>query len=91
MTQDQVVIVGLIGATMAMFLWGRWRHDMVALGALIACVVLGLVEPQAVFCGFGHPAVITVACVLILSYGLQATGAVDALAQRILPKRAVRR
>ncbi|WP_028322600.1 SLC13 family permease [Desulfatiglans anilini] len=88
MTQDQVVIVGLIGATMAMFLWGRWRHDMVALGALIACVVLGLVEPQAVFCGFGHPAVITVACVLILSYGLQTTGAVDALAQRILPKRA---
>jgi len=88
MTQDQVVIVGLIGATMAMFLWGRWRHDMVALGALIACVVLGLVEPQAVFCGFGHPAVITVACVLILSYGLQTTGAVDALAQRILPKQA---
>ena len=56
--------------------------------SLIACVVLGLVEPQAVFCGFGHPAVITVACVLILSYGLQTTGAVDALAQRILPKRA---
>lgn len=88
MTQDQVVIIGLIGATMAMFLWGRWRHDMVALGALIACVVLGLVKPEAVFCGFGHPAVITVACVLILSYGLQTTGAVDALAQRILPKNA---
>ncbi len=73
---------------MAMFLWGRWRHDMVAMGALIACVVAGLLPTQAVFSGFGHPAVITVACVLVLSHGLQTTGAVDALAQHILPKNA---
>ena len=88
MTHDQFVIAGVIVATMAMFLWGRWRHDMVAVGALIACVIAGLVPTREVFAGFGHPAVITVACVLILSYGLQTTGAVDALAHRILPKAA---
>lgn len=88
MAHDQILIVAVIAATMAMFLWGRWRHDMVALAALIACVVSGLVPTRSAFFGFGHPAVITVACVLILSYGLQTTGAIDALAQRVLPKAA---
>ncbi len=85
MTQDQTLILAILAVTMGMFLWGRWRHDMVALGALLACVLAGLVPSDQAFTGFGHPAVITVACVLILSYGLQRTGAVDALAQRLLP------
>lgn len=85
MTGEQAVIIGVLIATMAMFLWGRWRHDMVALGALLVCVFAGLVPGREAFAGFGHPAVITVACVLILGYGLQISGAVDVLAQRLLP------
>lgn len=50
-----------------------------------ACVLTGLVPSADAFAGFGHPAVITVACVLILSRGLQASGAVDALSDRVLP------
>jgi di/tricarboxylate transporter len=34
-------------------------------------VLAGLVAPAEAFAGFGHPAVITVACVLVLSRGLQ--------------------
>jgi di/tricarboxylate transporter len=85
MTADQIAIVATIAATMAMFLWGRWRYDMVAMGALLVCVVAGLVPGREAFSGFGHPAVITVACVLVLGYGLQITGVVDMLAQRFLP------
>ncbi len=85
MTQDQTIILAILAVTVGMFLWGRWRHDMVALGALLACVVVGLVPSEQAFSGFGHPAVITVACVLVLSSGLQRTGAVDALAHRLLP------
>jgi di/tricarboxylate transporter len=85
MTQAQVAILLLGGATIALFLWGRWRHDLVALASLLASVLLGLVPAPQAFSGFGHPAVITVACVLILSRGLQATGVVDALAQRVVP------
>ncbi len=85
MTAEQLTICGILIATMAMFIWGRWRHDMVAVGALLACVATGLVSAELAFEGFGHPAVVTVACVLVLSYGLQTTGAVDALAQKILP------
>ena len=85
MTQPQIVILVILVAMMALFLWGRWRHDVIALAALLACVFTGLVPAQEAFAGFGHPAVITVACVLILSQGLQRSGAVDALASFILP------
>jgi len=82
---DQTLILAILAATVAMFLWGRWRHDMVALGALLAAVAAGLVDPAAAFAGFGHPAVVTVACVLVLSRGLQTSGAVDLLARRLPP------
>jgi di/tricarboxylate transporter len=85
LTSDQILILGVLLATVAMFLWGRWRHDMVAAGALLACVVAGLVPFAEAFTGFGHPAVITVACVLVLSQGLLNSGIVDTLARRVLP------
>lgn len=85
MTSDQGLIVAIMLATIAMFLWGRWRHDMVAAGALLACVLAGLVPATGAFAGFGHPAVITVACVLVLSRGLQTSGAIDVLARQVLP------
>ncbi|PZR40772.1 MAG: SLC13 family permease [Ectopseudomonas oleovorans] len=79
------MIFVILVASMGLFIWGRWRHDVVALGALLACVIVGLVPEREAFAGFGHPAVITVACVLVLSHGLQRTGAVSRLAQRLLP------
>ncbi|MGB5603521.1 MAG: SLC13 family permease [Gammaproteobacteria bacterium] len=85
MTTDQLLIFAVLGAIMAMFLWGRWRHDLVAMGALLVCVLTGLVPGSEAFSGFGHPAVITVACVLVLGHGLQISGAVDVLARRLLP------
>ena len=87
MDASQQLILLILACTIALFLWGRWRHDIVALAALLACVVSGLPPAADAFVGFGHPAVITVAAVLILSKGLQTTGAVEALAQRALPQR----
>jgi di/tricarboxylate transporter len=86
-TQDQLLVLGVLVATVAMFLWGRWRHDMVAVGALLACVLGGLVPFGDAFNGLGHPAVVTVACVLVLSQGLQNSGAVDVLARTLLPSK----
>ena len=85
MTADQMTMLGILGATVVMFLWGRWRHDMVAAGALLVAVLAGLVPGADAFAGFGHPAVITVACVLVLSHALLNSGAVDAMVQRTLP------
>ncbi len=88
MTTDQLSIFAILVATVVMFVWGRWRHDMVALGSLLACVLAGLVPSADAFAGFGHPAVITVAGVLVLSRGLQSSGAIDALTRRMLPANA---
>lgn len=88
MSSEQITILLILAATVAMFLWGRWRHDMVAAGSLLTCAVFGLVPASEAFLGFGHPAVITVACVLVLSKGLQSSGAVDALTRRVLPTEA---
>ncbi|WP_417812108.1 SLC13 family permease [Thalassospira alkalitolerans] len=84
----QILILAILVGTVAMFLRGRWRHDMVAMGSLLTCVVVGLVPIDAAFSGFGHPAVITVACILILSSALQQSGAVDTLTRTVLPQSA---
>ena len=85
MTTDQAILFAILAATVAAFAWGRWRHDIVALGALLATVLAGLVPGAEAFNGFGHPAVITVAGVLVLSRSLQTSGAVDAMARKLLP------
>ena len=81
----QILVLAILGATTAMFLWGRWRHDMVAAAALFICVAAGLVPAADAFAGFGHPAVVTVACILILSSGLKNSGAIDVLMRYAVP------
>jgi di/tricarboxylate transporter len=85
MTHDQAAVFLILGATVGMFVWGRWRFDMVAVAALLACVVAGLVPATDAFSGFAHPAVVTVACVLVLSRALQGAGVVDAVTRMIIP------
>ncbi|MEM8795535.1 MAG: SLC13 family permease [Pseudomonadota bacterium] len=85
MTTSQGILFAILGLTLIAFIWGRFRHDVVAIGALIAVIVAGLVPADLAFSGFGHPAVVTVACVLILSQSLHHTGAIDVLARNVLP------
>lgn len=88
MTTPQIMILAVLLGTVVLFLWARWRHDMVAMASLLVCVMLGLVPTDDAFVGFGHPAVITVACILILSSALQKSGAVDTLSRTVLPQSA---
>lgn len=83
MTTDQIAISFLLTILLGLFVWGRVRYDVVAAGGLVAAVVLGLVPADAAFQGFGHPAVITVAGVLIMSRALSLSGAVDGIARWI--------
>ena len=79
LTDDQFLILLVLLGTIVAFVWNRVRHDIVAFGALLACVLLGLTPAETAFKGFGNHAVILVAFVLILSHGFQRSGAVDAI------------
>ena len=71
----------MLAVTFVFFVWGRWRYDAVALLALLALVLGGVIPGDQAFADFGHPAVVTVAAVLVVSRGLQNSGAVDVLAR----------
>ncbi|WP_343294084.1 SLC13 family permease [Ferrimonas balearica] len=85
---EHLLVITVVIAIILMFLFGSLRHDVVALIGLLSCVLLGLVPETQVFNGFSHPAVITVAGVLIISSGLQSSGVLNLLANRLLPKEA---
>ena len=85
MTTPQIISLAILGGALVLFVWGRWRHDVVALIALAAGLVSGLVPGGEAFTGFGHPAVITVAAVLVISRALANAGAVDLLLRYIAP------
>ncbi|MDF1728835.1 MAG: SLC13 family permease, partial [Sulfitobacter sp.] len=76
MTQDQIILFTLFGAVFGLLLWGRFRYDLIAFAALMAGVLLGVVPTDAAFAGFGHPATLVVALVLVVSAGLVRSGAV---------------
>lgn len=77
MTTEQATVFALLAMALFLFAWGRWRYDLVALFLLLVITVLGLVPAGEAFAGFGHPAVITVAAVLVVSRALFNSGMVD--------------
>ena len=84
MSTDQASLFALIGALFVLLIWGRYRYDLVAFGALLVAYLLGLIPTEEVFAGFGHPAVIIIALVLIISRGLYLSGAIELTAGALL-------
>ncbi|MFZ5747208.1 MAG: SLC13 family permease [Pseudomonadota bacterium] len=79
MTVPQLLSVALLAAMMAMFLWGRFRYDLVAVMALLAGLALGIVRPEDAFRGFSDDLVIIVGSALVLSGAVQRSGALERL------------
>ena len=78
---EHFILFGLLLAVFALLIWGRVRYDLVAFSALLAALVLGAVPTDQAFAGFGHPATIIIALVLIVSRGLFNSGVVEAIAR----------
>jgi di/tricarboxylate transporter len=85
MTFEQIIVLSTLGVALVLFAWGRWRYDIVALISLLAVVLTGIIPARDAFLGFAHPAVITVAAILIISYSLREAGLVDYLASFLNP------
>ena len=71
---------------MLFFLLGKWRYDVVAFTAFLSAVVAGVIPSENAFNGFSHPAVVTVAAVLIISKTLQTSGVIDNIAIALFRK-----
>jgi di/tricarboxylate transporter len=84
MSTDQGILFGLIVAIFALLVWGRFRYDVVAFAALVVAYVTGTVPKDQVFSGFGHPAVVIIALVLVVSRGLSRSGAIELVARRVV-------
>lgn len=86
MTLDQGLAFGLMGATIGFFLWGRFAYDAVALGALLAGVLIGVIPPDKAFEGLSDDVVVIVAAALIISNAVAKSGAVETLMRPAIPR-----
>ena len=81
LSTEHLILFGLLLGVFGFLLWGRVRYDLVAFAALILALILGAVPVDAAFSGFGHPATVIIALVLIVSRGLFNSGVVEAIAR----------
>jgi len=84
MTNEQIILYSLMGGVLGLLLWGKWRYDIVAFGALVLGIILQVIPADRAFSGFGHPAVIIIALVLIVSRALSQSGAIELLTSRLI-------
>lgn len=76
---DQIIVFLIIISVLVLFIIGRIRYDFIALLGLLALTIFGVLDPGDTFEGFSHPAIITVAAVLVISAALVKTGVIDAI------------
>ncbi len=81
---DQNILFILLFFVFVFLIWGRWRYDLVAFTALLIAAGTGVIPANQVFSGFGHPAVVVVALVLIVSRGLSNSGAIELLSRYLI-------
>ena len=79
MTTSQLGLVLLFVLLFGLFLWGRFRHDVVAFGGLMLAVVAGIVPAEHAFDGLAHTATVSVAAMLVLTRAITLSGATDQL------------
>ena len=76
----------LLGLAVVFFIWGRVRYDVVALGALLAGVLVGLIPAREAFSGFSNDVVVIIASALVVSAAISRSGVMEALLRPILPR-----
>lgn len=86
MTSQQLLAFGILGGTMILFIWGRWRYDLVAILALLASLVAGTVPAKKAFSGFSDDIVIIVASALVLSSAIARSGIIESGVRFISPQ-----
>ena len=85
MTLAQGLAFAIVVAMMALFAWGRWRYDLVAVVALLAGVIVGVVPSDQAFKGFSDDIVIIVGSALVVSAAVARSGVIERVARVLGP------
>ena len=86
MTLQQALAFGLVALTVAAFIWGRFRYDLVAVAALAAGLAVGVIPAEDAFEGFANDVTVIIACALIVSAAFAKSGIVETALKRVLPR-----
>lgn len=85
MTLQQGLAFGLVGLTIVAFIWGRFRYDLIALGALVAGLAIGVIPAEAAFDGLRNDVTVIIAAALVVSAAFARSGIVEMALKRVLP------
>lgn len=86
MTENQIMAFSIIGLMMVVFIWDRFRYDLVAICTLLIACTVGLVSPKEAFSGFSNDIVIIVGSVFVVSAAVSRSGIMEFIIQRIWPE-----
>ncbi|OYW44320.1 MAG: SLC13 family permease [Sphingomonadales bacterium 32-68-7] len=85
MTVQQGLSFAVLAGTMALFVWGRWRYDLVAVTGLLAAVLVGVVPSEEAFSGFANDIVVIVGSALVVSAAVARSGVIERAVGRVAP------
>ena len=85
MTTPQMLAFLIIAGMMVAFILGRWRYDLVAICALLAAMLVGIVPAERAFAGFANDIVIIVGSALVVSAAVARSGIMETAIRRYLP------
>ena len=86
MTYQQTLAVAVLAGTMVLFVWGRWRYDMVAVAGLLAGLLVGVIKPEDAFGGFSNDIVIIVGSALVVSAAVARSGVIERAVHAVSPR-----
>src|SRR5580692_9041336 len=86
MTLHQGLAFGLIGVTLLLFIWGRWRYDLIALASVLTGVLIGVVPAANAFDGFKSDVVVIIAASLVVGAAFDRSGLVEVVLRPLLSR-----
>ena len=81
MTDQMLIVFGVLAGAVGLFSWGRPRADIVAILVVLALMLSRVLTPQESLAGFGDPVVILIAAIFIVGEALVNTGVAHRLGE----------
>ncbi len=84
MTDEMLIVFGILAGAGGLFAWGRPRVDIVAILVVLALMLSRVLTPQESLAGFGDPVVILIAAIFIVGEAMVNTGVAHRLGEAVL-------